>query len=31
MDQYFLSDEPSKFLMTQHFHSSMNEPNLDNV
>lgn len=31
MDQYYLADSPQKFLMTQHYHSSLDEPNLDNV
>ena len=31
MDQYYISDTSQKFLMAQHFHSSLDEPNLDNV
>ena len=31
MDQYHLSDTSNKFLMAQHFHSSLDQPNLENV
>lgn len=31
MDQYYLSNVPERTLMAQHFHSSLDEPNLDNV
>jgi hypothetical protein len=31
MDEYNISDIPSRFLNTQHFQSSMDQPNLGNV
>ena len=31
MDQYYISDTAQRSLMAQHFHSSLDEPNLDNV
>jgi hypothetical protein len=31
MDEYNISDIPSRFLNAQHFQSSMDQPNLDNV
>lgn len=31
MDEYHISNLPERFLMTQHYQSSMDQPNLDNV
>jgi hypothetical protein len=31
MDEYHISDLPQRFLMAQHYHSSLEEPNLSNV
>ena len=31
MDEYYLSSSPEKFMMAQHYHSSLDAPNIDNV
>ena len=31
MDEYYLSNSPEKYLMAQHYHSSLDQPNLENV
>lgn len=31
MDEYHIANLPERFLMTKHYQSSMEEPNLDNV